>query len=96
MWGGNIVKTKFNQQVHSVEYATKYHTLLKGMVEKQMRGAVMATANYWFTAWVNAGKPDLKDLDSAEQTKRNTDNLKRELNLLKQGKLADIKCEKEF
>ena len=93
---GNIVKTKFNQQIHSEEYATQYHNMLKGMVEKQMRGAVAATSNYWFTAWTNAGKPDLSGLDPADQTKRNTENLKRELNLLKQGKLVDIKSENEY
>ena len=61
-----------------------------------MRGAVAATSNYWFTAWTNAGKPDLSGLDPADQTKRNTENLKRELNLLKQGKLVDIKSENEY
>ncbi|MEO8148486.1 MAG: zinc dependent phospholipase C family protein [Bacteroidia bacterium] len=92
----SIVKTKFGQQIHSVEYAKAYHDKLNGMVEKQMRGAIESTSSFWFTAWVNAGKPDLLDLDPADQTERNKANLKRELDLLKKGKLTDVKSEKEY
>jgi hypothetical protein len=34
------------------------------MVESQMKKAVTATASFWYTAWVNAGKPDLSNLDA--------------------------------
>jgi len=93
---GNIVKNKFNAPVLTAEYSRQYNAKLKGMVEKQMRLAISSTANFWYTAWVNAGKPDLSDLDPADQTKRNKSNLQRELKLFKQGKLVDIKSEKEF
>lgn len=93
---GTIVKTKFNTSVHSSEYALQYHEKLKGMVERQLRLAMTATANLWYTAWVNAGKPDLSDLDPVDQTKRNKANLKRELHLFKQRKLQNIKSEMEF
>ena len=93
---GSVSKTKFNQQIHSSEYAKAYHEKLQGMVEKQMRGAITSTTDFWYTAWVNAGKPDLSDLDTEEQTNRNKANLKRELDLLKQGKVTDVQSEKEF
>jgi len=93
---GNPLKSKFNVPVHSEEYALKYNQKLNGMVEKQMRLAAIATTNFWYTAWVNAGKPDLADLDPVDQTKRNKSNLQRELKLFKQGKVADIKSDKEF
>jgi len=93
---GNPKKNKFNNPIHSEEYAGQYNQKLKGMVERQMRLAATATANFWYTAWVNAGRPDLADLDPVDQTKRNKSNLQRELKLFKQGKLADIKSEKEF
>lgn len=93
---GNPKKNKFNNPIHFEEYASQYNQKLKGMVEKQMRLAATATTNFWYTAWVNAGKPDLSDLDPVEQTERNKVNLKRELKLFKQGKLTDIKSEKEF
>lgn len=93
---GNVIKNKFNQPVHTDEYAREYHEKLNGMVEKQMQKAINATASYWYTAWVNAGKPDLSDLDPAELTARNKKHLKEELKLLKKGKLFGIESEKEF
>lgn len=66
------------------------------MVERQLRLAMSATANFWYTAWVNAGKPNLSDLDPVEQTARNKAHLKKELQLFKKGKLVDLKSEKEF
>lgn len=66
------------------------------MIEKQLRSAIKVTSSFWYTAWVNAGKPDLSDLDPVEQTERNKGNLKRELRLLKQGKLTDVKSKREF
>ncbi|HET9570273.1 MAG TPA: zinc dependent phospholipase C family protein [Bacteroidales bacterium] len=93
---GKILKTKFYSSVHSEAYAQQYHQKLNGMVEKQLRLAMTATSNFWYTAWVNAGKPDLSDLDPVQQTERNKSNLKRELKLFKQGKLLDVKSEMEF
>lgn len=93
---GNVAKTSYNIKIHSSEYSKAYHDKLQGMVEKQMRGAITSTTDFWYTAWVNAGKPDLSDLDPKEQTERNKANLKRELDLLKQGKLTDVGSEKEF
>ncbi len=93
---GNPRKTRFNVPIHSPEYSLQYNHKLNGMVERQMRLAAAATANFWYTAWVNAGKPNLDDLDPAYQTKRNKTNLHRELKLFKHGKLFDIKSEKEF
>ncbi len=61
-----------------------------------MRAAIVATSSFWYTAWVNAGKPDLSDLDPTELTKKNKQQLKEELKLWKQGKLFGIESEKEF
>ena len=32
------------------------------MVERRMRQSIFAIASFWYTAWVNAGQPDLKSL----------------------------------
>ena len=32
------------------------------MVERRMRLSIASTASFWYTAWVNAGQPDLKEL----------------------------------
>jgi hypothetical protein len=56
-----------------------------------MRKAITATASYWYTAWVNAGKPDLSDLDSPAVTQRNNQALKDDLKLYQQGDLFGMK-----
>lgn len=47
---------------YSSAYSIAYHNLLNGMVERRMRQSVQAIASLWFTAWVNAGQPDLTSL----------------------------------
>lgn len=47
---------------YSAEFTRKYDRMLDGMVERRMRQAIFAVASFWFTAWVNAGQPDLKPL----------------------------------
>lgn len=93
---GKVVKSSYGKQIFSDEYATQLHTALNGMVEKQMSASIHATANFWYTAWVNAGKPDLSDLDPAELTKRNKTFFDEEFQLWKKGKLFGVESEKEF
>jgi hypothetical protein len=49
---------------YSTAYSTAYQTMLNGMVERRMRQAIFAVASFWFTAWVNAGQPDLHNLNN--------------------------------
>ncbi|MFV8269422.1 zinc dependent phospholipase C family protein [Flavobacterium sp. GT2N3] len=92
---GNVVKNKYGGMLYSDEYAAKLHTDLNGMVEQQMKKAITATASFWYTAWVNAGKPDLSTLDAAELTKRNNKNLKKDLKIFEKGNLFGLINEKE-
>ena len=55
-----IGKTVTKKQ--TVEFSEAYHKTLNGMVEEQMRRAILALGSVWFTAWVDAGKPDLTNL----------------------------------
>jgi len=93
---GEILKNKFNQPVHSGIYAKKFHEALNGMVEKQLRKAINETSSYWYTAWVNAGKPDLSRLDAAETSTKNKVLLRKELDLYKKGKMINLNSESEF
>jgi hypothetical protein len=43
-------------------YATRYHHILNGMVERRMRSAIFSVASFWYSAWLEAGQPDLKTL----------------------------------
>lgn len=47
---------------YSFEYSNTYHHRLNHMVEKQMRAAVLATGSYWYSAWVDAGQPNLENM----------------------------------
>ncbi len=58
---GIIIKKQFSQA-----YVTEFYKSSHNMVEKRMRRAVLAVASLWFTAWVNAGQPDLSRLENKE------------------------------
>jgi len=94
--GGQPQKNKFGQPVHAYEYAHVYHELLDGMVEKQMRKAIKMTASLWYTAWVNAGKPDLSDLDPEYVTARNKAIYREEMKAWLNGKVRGCRSDKEF
>jgi hypothetical protein len=51
---------------YSSAYTKKYNEILKGMVERRMRQSIFAIASFWYTAWVNAGQPDLAKLTNKE------------------------------
>jgi hypothetical protein len=43
-------------------YIAAYNKALNGMVEKQLRSSAIDVASFWYTAWVNAGEPNLSQL----------------------------------
>jgi NAD-dependent oxidoreductase involved in siderophore biosynthesis len=47
---------------YSTYFTQQYQDKLNGMVERRMRQSIHATASIWYTAWVNAGQPDLQSL----------------------------------
>ncbi|HET6766949.1 MAG TPA: zinc dependent phospholipase C family protein [Chitinophagaceae bacterium] len=51
---------------YSTAFATAYDKKLNGMIERRMRQSIYAIASFWYTAWVNAGQPDLKSLSNKE------------------------------
>lgn len=48
-----------NVRVYSYEFSQAYHERMNGMVERRMREAIIAVGSIWYTAWVDAGQPDL-------------------------------------
>lgn len=53
---------------YATGYADQYHRLLNGMVERRMRQSIFAVASCWYTAWVNAGQPDLNKMAGGDFT----------------------------
>ncbi len=49
-------------QVYSKEFCDAYQEMMNGMVERRMRDAIIAVGSIWYTAWVDAGQPDLSAL----------------------------------
>lgn len=92
---GVIVKNKYGGTMYSDEYAKQLHADMDGMVEKQMRKAITVTASFWYTAWVNAGKPDLSNLDTPELTKRNSKLLKKDMKTYSKGDLFGLTSDRE-
>jgi len=52
-------KGNSNSKVYSVEYSQAYHSLLNNMVERQMRSSVYDLGCIWYSAWIDAGQPDI-------------------------------------
>lgn len=51
---------------YSSAFSMAYDGLLQGMIERRMRQSIFAIASFWYTAWVNAGQPDLAKLTGKE------------------------------
>lgn len=61
---GKLVRT------YSTAYTFAYQKRLGNMVERRMCGAMHQIANYWYTAWVNAGMPPLDEQEAKILLKR--------------------------
>ena len=51
---------------YSSSFSIAYNNQMKGMVERRMRQSIYAVASFWYTAWVNAGQPNLTQLSNRE------------------------------
>ncbi len=50
---------------YSSAFTKAYNKRLNNMVEKRMRQSIQSVASFWYTAWVNAGQPNLKMLNNS-------------------------------
>jgi len=51
--GNQLVRT------YSSAYCTAYDKMMDGMTERRFRQSIKMIASFWYTAWVNAGQPEL-------------------------------------
>lgn len=80
--GRTLVKT------YSEDYSNKYHEMLDGMVERRLTRSIIKVGSYWYTAWVNAGQPNLDELLDKKPSEQ---LLKEEEELNKQYEAGKIK-----
>ena len=55
---------------YSTDYSKAYNAILGGMIERRMRQSIFVIASFWYTAWVNAGQPDLTKLTKVHFTEQ--------------------------
>lgn len=72
-------RAKQTVKVYSHRYSNMYHTQLQGMVERRMRASILMVGSVWYTAWVDAGQPDIRKFmeyrPSEEEIKRRREDL---------------------
>ena len=51
---------------YSSAFTIAFNKQLEGMIERRMRQSIFAVASFWYTAWVNAGQPDLTALSKKQ------------------------------
>lgn len=49
-------------RTYSPTYSQYYHDALSGMVARRMRGSIISTGSFWYSAWVDAGQPEIRNL----------------------------------
>jgi len=59
-----------NTRLECQEYAAAYQDAMEGMVEDRMRKSIQGVGSCWYTAWTDAGRPNLDHL--SQQSKIDT------------------------
>jgi hypothetical protein len=75
-------------QKQCFDYAEAFHNELSGMIEARMQQAILALGSAWYTAWVDAGQPDLTKLqDSMPNNDLKTEEIMTEKAIQNGGKM---------
>jgi hypothetical protein len=53
---------RVTMKVYSRDFSKAYSEVLNGMQERRMRASIKSIGSYWYTAWINAGQPELNEL----------------------------------
>lgn len=80
-------KGKQTVKVYSVEFSKAYHEALNGMIERQMRGAVKMIGDFWYSAWLDAGQPDVSGLINYQPSEAELEQRWKEVEELKQQRV---------
>jgi len=83
-------------KVYSQPYAKAYYLLLNGMVERQMRASIKLIGDFWFTAWIDGGQPDLNAMIGYSPSETELAERRKELQYWKQMKLKSREHEIDY
>jgi hypothetical protein len=78
-------------KTYSQEFTSAYNRALNGMVERRMRASILMVGSLWYTAWINAGQPDLTKLEDKDVSDSAKKAQEEEEYLWKNGKLKNVK-----
>lgn len=73
-------------RVYSADYTKEYDRRMNDMVERRLRESVIDIGSFWFTAWVNAGQPDLDGLINPileDELKKETESMEKDSSFIK-------------
>jgi hypothetical protein len=73
---------------YSAAYSRDYQRLMRGMVQRRMRSGILSVASYWYSAWVDAGQPDLGKLIATPLSADRLQKLNKEEAIFRAGKIA--------
>ncbi|NNE26599.1 MAG: hypothetical protein HKN09_07130, partial [Saprospiraceae bacterium] len=63
----------YTTYIQCPEFSKAYHDALEGMVENRFRASINAVGSVWYSAWVDAGQPDLNSKDKLQFAKEEAD-----------------------
>jgi hypothetical protein len=58
-----VIQGKGTIKKPCIDFSKAYQQAMDGMVEKQMKKTIQAISSSWYTAWVDAGQPNLNKLN---------------------------------
>jgi hypothetical protein len=78
-----------DMKVYTAAYAKIYGAHLGSMVQDQLLHTSDQIADFWYTAWVNAGRPDLDNLLSQPLTKKDKKECRTEMKAYRKNRLIE-------
>ena len=75
---------------YTTEFARAYGVALKGTVNEQLLHSADLIADFWYTSWVDAGKPNLAAI-TPDWNSASADKFKKELDIFKTNTLIENK-----
>ena len=76
-----------NIRTYSKEYSRAYSDMLDGQIERRMNNAILCLGSMWYTAWVNAGQPNLLRYEEKEVSDSLRNVLAEEEEYWRQGRI---------
>lgn len=74
-------------KTYSAEFSKDYNYLLADMAHRRMRMSIINLGSFWYTAWVDAGSPDLSELTSIEFTEEEIEEMEKLDKQFREGKI---------